>query len=391
MYALLALGASHLHTLTAPTHAHDQHQHQTDTHKALTHRGRAISGLKRAFEKQATQAQQSHSNAEYDAMLATCYVLAFESALVPNGRLDFATFVRGCAIVTEKIQDRGRESIFKLPRDLCQCPAKTDESTDILTTFNIDPRSSLNQLLEDGMTALAPLQADIAPYEAERNFYLAIYSTFTALQNSPSAGYTRFLSFYAVWFKLADDTLCFTQELISSVTAQLLWAFFLGLQLFITLMVEESATSITKDNPGTMRKDGTVEESTTKDYLGTKRRQDEEVMIRRLTKMIEWLDALSQNMPPAMCYHLQWSKRIAKACERRFKLVSPSPAKVHQKLVTLEHLDVRGHIVIGSILDLSASLSNWTEGLLAPDGTLRGMHERVIQTANPSSAVEHVE
>jgi len=109
------------------------------------------------------------------------------------------------------------------------------------------------------------------------------------------------------------------------------------------------------------------------------------MIMRTLTEMIEWLDALSQNTPSAMSHHLEWPKRMAKACEHRFKLVSPSsPATVHQKLVALKHLDVLGHTVIGSILDLSASLSNWTEGLLllTPERLLRRTHERVFQTVN---------
>ncbi|KAK5237013.1 hypothetical protein LTR47_002191, partial [Exophiala xenobiotica] len=132
------------------------------------------------------------------------------------------------------------------------------------------------------------------------------------------------------------------------------------------------------------RKDLTVEDSITGNHPGrTTQKEELEVMIMRtLTEMIEWLDALSQNTPSAMSHHLEWPKRMAKACEHRFKLVSPSsPATVHQKLVALRHLDVLGHTVIGSILDLSASLSNWTEGLLlTPERLLRRTHERVFQT-----------
>jgi hypothetical protein len=56
------------------------------------------------------------------------------------------------------------------------------------------------------------------------------------------------------------------------------------------------------------RKDVTVEDSITGNHpRRTTQKEELEVMIMRtLTEMIEWLDALSQNTPSAMSHHLEW-------------------------------------------------------------------------------------
>lgn len=134
MHAFLALGASHIGSLSGT---------DRDQYTALLHRGRAIAGLKNAFAK------SDQSSLEYDAMLATCYALAFQSALVPAGSIDFATFVRGCALVTERIQHEGKQTIFKIHGDPTRCPTQHTTS-DRLGSTSLLPGSHLDQLITKG-------------------------------------------------------------------------------------------------------------------------------------------------------------------------------------------------------------------------------------------------
>jgi hypothetical protein len=335
MHALLALGASHISS-RMPSNS----DRNKDNYSALAHRGRAIAGLKKAFSR------KENSSSESDAMLATCYALAFQSAHLSNGGLDFATFVRGCAMITRRIQNGDQSTIFNLSTDPSQCPTK------VLPSFGGSPLDfhlsyPLTDLLIRGTEALENAEGYMTRHYAERNFYLAIHATFLALEHSPATGYAKFLTFYAVWFKMAEDSLDlhFTAGLVRD-SAQLLWAYFIGLQLLIVLIV----------NRATMEK-GVLLLEEDSDLRQTR--------ISKLTVILGWFQAIVKSTPFGLQRCVEWPQRVVDEVTVAFNVPNPIEKEVQKKLEILQNLDLQAHTVLSSILDISATLTNWTEERLA--------------------------
>lgn len=340
MHALLALGASHIRSLTGAN---------PDDCNALSHRGQAIAGLKEAF------AQSHHSSLEYDVMLATCYALAFQSALVPAGAVDFTTFARGCALITERIQQEEKQTLFILPADAARCPTRNGSGT-VLAQRALPHCSHLNLLLAKGISSLTEARKCLPSQPAAQNFYVAIQSTFSGYRVSPNAGYDRFLSFYAVWFKLVDNELQFPTHSVNEPT-QVLWAFFIGLQLFTVMLVDECVG----DDSG--RSQGAAFE---KSDAGVK-----------MGGMIQWFLAIRLSLSTkAQVHHLVWPQLVVEEAISRFNLSVGANAGVHLKVEALGNLHVHSHNVMGSILDLSASVTNWTTRLLQT----RGVSDQRVST-----------
>ncbi|KEF59004.1 uncharacterized protein A1O9_03847 [Exophiala aquamarina CBS 119918] len=335
MHALLALGASHIGSRTSGNDDTNK-----DNYSALTHRGRAIAGLKKAFSR------NDKSSSESDAMLATCYALAFQSAHLSNGALDFATFVRGCAMITRRIQDGDQSTIFNLSADPSQCPTKLSYSHgSSLLDFKLS--ASLADLLCRITEALDNAEGHMTRHQAECNFYHAIRATFLALQHSPAKGYAQFLSFYAVWFKMAEDSLHLhlTAGPVSD-SAQLLWSYFIGLQLFIVLIVKQAAM---EKGVSLLEEDSDLRNA----------------RISKLTATLGWFQAIAKNIPFGLMPFIKSPQGMAEEVTVVFNVPSPTEKEIQKKLEILRNLGLNAHTVLVSILDISATLTNWTEACLA--------------------------
>ncbi|KIW32018.1 uncharacterized protein PV07_03597 [Cladophialophora immunda] len=327
MNALLALAAAHLNTLTAG---------DDDKCTALLHKGRAISGLKNAFAK------SHHSSIEFDVMLATCYALAFQSALLPGSADDFAIFVRGCALVTRRIRDEGKQSVFNIAFDSSLPPAQRASSSK-LNAEGLIPGSCFQVLLSKGMASLLAAHQCIAHAGTGQHLFRALESTFSGLQVSPCQGYDQFLSCYAVWFKLGEPKDVFSPDAVKEA-AFLLWAFFIGLQLLLTMFVVE-VTGPTKHRDleaGLDYSDGAA----------------------KMISMAEWLCAIEAITPAYLRRHLTWPALVSGEVLAGLNMTTVSKALVESKTEVLRNLGSRSHNALGTLLELSASLANWTEDLL---------------------------
>ncbi|CAO2651298.1 Nn.00g095950.m01.CDS01 [Neocucurbitaria sp. VM-36] len=96
MHALLALAGSHLAI---------QVDHPQNT-SALSHRQKAITGLEGAFTKWPPSAEEAH------VMLATSYLLSFQSSYLEDGFLDSILSLRGCAFLSQLVCSHGLEGLF---------------------------------------------------------------------------------------------------------------------------------------------------------------------------------------------------------------------------------------------------------------------------------------
>ncbi|OAP60720.1 hypothetical protein AYL99_05722 [Fonsecaea erecta] len=328
MSALLALAASHMSALTGV---------DNDQSTALWHKGRAISGLKNALNK------SHHSSIEYDVMLATCYALAFQSALLPGSAVDFATFVRGCALVTGRIQDEGKQSIFNCPSYADFSPNQGASSCK-LNVHSLIAGSRCQVLLTKGMASLVTAHECIAHTGTGYNLFRALESTFSGFQESPSLGYDRFRSYYGFWFKLAEPKDVFSPDAVNEA-AFLLWAFFIGLQLLITMFVVEITRSEMK-----------------RDWRA---RLEQSNGAAKMIGMAEWLLAIEITTPTHLRKHLSWPTLVSGEVLSGLRMTTASRTLVEAKVEVLHHLESRSHNALGTLLELSASLANWTEDLLA--------------------------
>lgn len=83
--------------------------HTQIANRALHHRSVALSGLNHAITA------NDWSQNSVDAMLATTYALTFQATYLPHdGLVDFMTMVRGCALITGKIEENAAKSTFAL-------------------------------------------------------------------------------------------------------------------------------------------------------------------------------------------------------------------------------------------------------------------------------------
>jgi hypothetical protein len=107
MHSILALAGSHLSMFV------DNPQ----CNMALSHRQKAITGLEEAFTRWPPKAEEAH------VMLASSYILAFQSGYIPDGFVDQVISFRGCALISQMILSSHMEGIFSLnPRLHCLGP-----------------------------------------------------------------------------------------------------------------------------------------------------------------------------------------------------------------------------------------------------------------------------
>jgi hypothetical protein len=74
---------------------------------AMSHRTLAIKSLNRALST------GMHSIEDGNAILATCYILVYQSTLIDEGLSEYLTFVRGCVLVPLQMNCRGLKFLFQ--------------------------------------------------------------------------------------------------------------------------------------------------------------------------------------------------------------------------------------------------------------------------------------
>jgi hypothetical protein len=99
---MLALAGSHL----------SLYVDDVANNKALLHRQEAIKGLEKAFTSWPPRAEEAH------VMLATSYILAFQSGYLADGFLDHILNIRGCALMSKMILDMGLHGTFSMDQHI---------------------------------------------------------------------------------------------------------------------------------------------------------------------------------------------------------------------------------------------------------------------------------
>lgn len=256
MHAMLALGASHLDQISPNLEAYRK--------AALIHRGHAILGLNGVLAK------KELAYGEADAMLATCYALTFQSSHMNDGLPDFITFVRGCALATEKIKDVKAETAFDL----------TPDRHFAILEPRLKRLSIVNPLhVIGGLDALLSIRPFLST-SAEYNFYNALHGVFTALKTSSLEAYRRFVTIFQIWANLLpEDFNHFINP--SNTVAQILLAYFIATELIMVPLTINEWPDRTGYAPS-----------------------------RVLMSVVAWSHDIASRISDELQYHLDWSKSV---------------------------------------------------------------------------------
>ena len=165
MHAMLALSASHLSLLCADSFST----------ASLTHRQQAIKGLHSAFSSWPLKPVEAH------AMLATSYILAFQSQYMEDGLVDHVLSMRGCALLSQVIVTNNLKGAFAISPNLhCTTMSKClDDVSPVNIRLVCDALASLERL--------TPLIENSSAHEVEITFYSGLVATMKPLLASNAA------------------------------------------------------------------------------------------------------------------------------------------------------------------------------------------------------------
>ncbi|KIW67377.1 hypothetical protein PV04_06638 [Phialophora macrospora] len=293
------------------------------------------------------------------------------SQLLPFDAVDFGIFVRGCAMITQRIQDEGWRTIFNnLSRKSTTYGGQSAASTR-LSMATYPQGSQLQVLLSKGIVSLCAAQKFVGNRYRGMRFLINLQSIFSGLQVSPNRGYNRFVDYYAIWFKVAQDREVFSGH-SADAESQLLWVFCIALQLFTTLLVDDACSC--------------------KTHRQCPERLNNSMATRKMAGLMEWLYAIEALAPTHLQKHFTWPRLVSDEAMSQFDIPFLSEAGVQAKIAALSNFPSRSHFVFGHILELSASLANWTEDLLASGGgENRFGTEEYWQSISPKTIVRVLE
>ncbi|KAL9107497.1 MAG: hypothetical protein Q9227_007599 [Pyrenula ochraceoflavens] len=213
MYAILSLGASHLSRLC------DNNGDYVNL--AVYHRGHAIQGLNQAIS------QRSRRFGDFDAMLATCYALTFQSSYMSDGLSDFITMVRGCALVTTQIRSGNEQTAFNIE----------DDWEIRLRTLRAKPLPVISRAVIQAATQSLEAAVPLLQEPLDRIFHETLFLTIDALRNSSIEGYLNFIKVYAVWYDIPHPQFQWFVD-PTNVVAQILLAHFIAIQMIMIPLTE---------------------------------------------------------------------------------------------------------------------------------------------------------
>ncbi|KAK2749182.1 hypothetical protein FQN57_006797 [Myotisia sp. PD_48] len=191
MHAILSLGATHL-SMISPN------LDESSYAKAVVHRGHAIKGFRELLDK------QNPTSGDFDALLATAYCLATQTAHMTDALQDFLVFIRGCARLSILVAETQLETVFPTPSESStHLPSEMETMTiDLpLMASGVDALQQLSPILQgdvhfrfrDSMaTVLQTMKTScLQAFKSHQSTYAAIYSIndfefnqFIALENS---------------------------------------------------------------------------------------------------------------------------------------------------------------------------------------------------------------
>ena len=171
MQAILAISGSHMDLLRQDPQA---------IIIALHHRQNAINGLNNAFSRWPSNPDEAH------AMLATSYLLAFQSGYMADGFIDHILSLRGCNLLLEAIEKNRLEGPFLGSNEVEDSILKPDHP---LRLPIVDQDLLLNGFLS--LQAVAQLVELPTTKPIEKELYSKLFEALVHLMISPPSAAQR--------------------------------------------------------------------------------------------------------------------------------------------------------------------------------------------------------
>ncbi|CAG8981885.1 hypothetical protein HYALB_00013920 [Hymenoscyphus albidus] len=252
MHAILGMAATHLQLVTGTPLCTT----------ALQHRVHAIAGSNQALSR------PTRTGVDGDALLASCYLLVFQSSYMADGMREFFRMIRGCAMLTMQLRAENIPMAFFLPNKY-HFSVMQERLVDLPV---IDER-----LVESARKSL-----ELLPHDRfdcwHTAFYNSLISTLDSLAISSLQSYFKFLLIYQDLLKM--DTLFFNSFLDhSNHLAHILLVHLLAIELILEPIIERE--------------------------FGGRRRP----MSSRFH--LDWISCACNEMPVNMRHYLKWPSEMA--------------------------------------------------------------------------------
>ncbi|KAG9228251.1 hypothetical protein BJ875DRAFT_477959 [Amylocarpus encephaloides] len=186
MHAILGMAATHLQRVTNVS---------LET-VALQHRHLAIKGSNEAI------CRPNRTGSEGDALLASCYLLAFQSSYMPDGMEEFFRMTRGCSLLNVQLISENIPMVFFLPHKyhFTVMQERLIELPVIKSSLRGGARSSLDALptilVDNLQTEFYPLLVDIveALSESSLKAYFKFLVSYQAVIRMGPSDFSHFIS-----------------------------------------------------------------------------------------------------------------------------------------------------------------------------------------------------
>jgi hypothetical protein len=283
MHAILGFAASHLELLTG-----------VDLKTtAMHHRVQAIKGSAAALS------QTARSRDDGDALLASCYLLSYQSTYIKEGIPEFLHFIRGCSLVWQQFLSEKVPLTFSL----------TEESAGEFMKQRLVALPDIDsELLGDAVRSLSELRP-ILSKPVHSMFHGLFEGCINAVKTSSIFGehcrcYSEYLSDSLGYFKCIElykaisslDTVSF-KDLVdpANIVSQILIAYLLTIQLIMLPIMAREWQGRTRTTP--------------------------------VRTILEWILSISSSIPTHMRQYVEWPKAIADAVHDELSGKLPTASK----------------------------------------------------------------
>jgi len=237
MHAILGMAASHLELLTGESFGPI----------AVHHRLLAVQGSNAALS------QKSRTGSDGDALLGSCYLLAFQASYMRDGLFEFFTMVRGCSILSNQLREEQLPMAFFLTEK---------DHFQFMEERLLDLPVISAELVEGAQTSLAAVQP-LCTMASQADFYQLLDDCVEAIKMSSLRGeflplfvrtfadfpaYFKFVSIFQGIIQMDPETF---QEFMdsSNIVARILISHFFALQLVVAPIINREWAGRKRSTP----------------------------------------------------------------------------------------------------------------------------------------------
>ncbi|TVY88274.1 Sterol uptake control protein [Lachnellula willkommii] len=212
MHAVLGMAASHLELITGADLKAN----------AIHHRLLAIKGSNDAISE-----PRRRTGSDGDALLASCYLLAFQSSYMTDGMQEFFCMIRGCGLLNAQLRNENLPMAFFL---------QEKDHFDYMQERLVDLPTIDSEVVEEANKSLAACVPFLDSAICVQ-FHQSLVETIESLKLSSLRSYFKFIIVYQYVIKLDnEDFKLFVDP--GNLTAQVLLAHFLATHLIMAPILD---------------------------------------------------------------------------------------------------------------------------------------------------------